>query len=602
MQPVLDNHNQMVASQQPQQQVFSSAGMANPNPLPNPNSLPPLPTNPSTAAPTAMTSTPIFGRPIGKAVPQGAEMPDVIDHSLQVLAYCVPSDKSLFDMPVTDPQVTQLRQQFEFYDSSTGQESPISSVENPQIVVSLLRLYLMCLPLPVVPPRYFFTFVRVAQCRHPQLRLSQFRILLNKIPPISKAVTLGICNFLHATELPPDYLANMFALYFFRESAQMPQSASPEVLLICRDIIAQAPYIGFQEQNPTFSPEDLVLCQQRPPADSYLIQAKTMFAFQQSNSFSANMLSFGVNEGFVLDEAFPNNWFAARRLTNGESGFIPGQFVDIVLIQPPRAPMPPVTAAAAPGAMVPLPMQTQVQTTPIPSNSGSPTPATPTPVVPAASAANTRTETVPAAPVVVVPEAPAGSSNRPTKTQNALEYKLVVVGAGGVGKSAMTIQFIQSRFIEQYDPTIEDTYRKQCVIDDIPCVLNILDTAGQEEYSAMRNQFMKLGQGFLLVFSMTSRITFEEVTNLHTQILQAKDDEHVPIILVGNKSDCPNHEVNAKEAEDLARNFGSKFIVTSAKTHMNIDEAFYDLVRSIRTLENKNPRKPILHRRICTLF
>jgi len=183
-----------------------------------------------------------------------------------------------------------------------------------------------------------------------------------------------------------------------------------------------------------------------------------------------------------------------------------------------------------------------------------------------------------------------------------LEYKLVVVGAGGVGKSAMTIQFIQARFIEQYDPTIEDTYRKQCVIDDIPCVLNILDTAGQEEYSAMRNQFMKQGQGFLLVFSMTSRITFEELTNLHTQILQAKDDEHVPIILVGNKSDCPNHEVNAKEAEDLARNFGSKFILTSAKTHMNIDEAFFDLVRTIRSTESAKPHKAASHKRLCTLL
>lgn len=46
------------------------------------------------------------------------------------------------------------------------------------------------------------------------------------------------------------------------------------------------------------------------------------------------------------------------------------------------------------------------------------------------------------------------------------QYKLVVVGGGGVGKSALTIQFIQSHFVQDYDPTIEDSYRKQCVIDD----------------------------------------------------------------------------------------------------------------------------------------
>jgi len=166
----------------------------------------------------------------------------------------------------------------------------------------------------------------------------------------------------------------------------------------------------------------------------------------------------------------------------------------------------------------------------------------------------------------------------------------------------MTIQFIQNRFIEQYDPTIEDTYRKQCVVDDIPCVLNILDTAGQEEYSAMRSQFMKQGQGFLLVFSMTSRITFDELANLHTQILQAKDKDSVPIIVAGNKSDCSKYEVTQKEAEDLARSFGSKFILTSAKTHTNIDEAFFELVRVVRSKESSNPRKQSSHRRLCTLL
>ena len=68
------------------------------------------------------------------------------------------------------------------------------------------------------------------------------------------------------------------------------------------------------------------------------------------------------------------------------------------------------------------------------------------------------------------------------------EYKLVVVGGGGVGKSALTIQLIQNHFVDEYDPTIEDSYRKQVTIDEEVCLLDILDTAGQEEYSAMRDQ------------------------------------------------------------------------------------------------------------------
>lgn len=57
-----------------------------------------------------------------------------------------------------------------------------------------------------------------------------------------------------------------------------------------------------------------------------------------------------------------------------------------------------------------------------------------------------------------------------------------LIGCLGVGKSALTIQFIQSHFVDEYDPTIEDSYRKQCVIDDEVALLDVLDTAGQEEY------------------------------------------------------------------------------------------------------------------------
>jgi GTPase KRas len=70
------------------------------------------------------------------------------------------------------------------------------------------------------------------------------------------------------------------------------------------------------------------------------------------------------------------------------------------------------------------------------------------------------------------------------------EYKIVIVGGGGVGKSALTIQFIQSQFVDEYDPTIEDSYRKQCDIDGQVSILDILDTAGQEEYSAMRGSLL----------------------------------------------------------------------------------------------------------------
>ena len=100
------------------------------------------------------------------------------------------------------------------------------------------------------------------------------------------------------------------------------------------------------------------------------------------------------------------------------------------------------------------------------------------------------------------------------------EYKLVIVGGGGVGKSALTIQLIQNHFIDEYDPTIEDSYRKQVTIDDETCLLDILDTAGQEEYSAMRDQYMRTGQGFICVYAVTSRSAFDEITSFREQILR----------------------------------------------------------------------------------
>ncbi|KAK6009436.1 Ras family protein, partial [Ostertagia ostertagi] len=74
------------------------------------------------------------------------------------------------------------------------------------------------------------------------------------------------------------------------------------------------------------------------------------------------------------------------------------------------------------------------------------------------------------------------------------EFKVVVLGSGGVGKSALTVQFVSSTFIEKYDPTIEDFYRKEIEVDGQPCVLEILDTAGTEQFSSMRDLYIKNGQ------------------------------------------------------------------------------------------------------------
>ncbi|KAK4104264.1 ras-domain-containing protein [Parathielavia hyrcaniae] len=180
-------------------------------------------------------------------------------------------------------------------------------------------------------------------------------------------------------------------------------------------------------------------------------------------------------------------------------------------------------------------------------------------------------------------------------------YKLVVLGDGGVGKTALTIQLCLQHFVETYDPTIEDSYRKQAVIDNQACMLEVLDTAGQEEYTALRDQWIRDGEGFILVYSISSRSSFSRIKRFHHQIQRVKESTAsspsypgspisaatlaapVPIMLVGNKSDrIAEREVSTQEGHALARELGCEFVEASAKNYINVDKAFYDVVRILR--------------------
>ncbi len=157
---------------------------------------------------------------------------------------------------------------------------------------------------------------------------------------------------------------------------------------------------------------------------------------------------------------------------------------------------------------------------------------------------------------------------------NLVTYKLVVVGDGGVGKSALTIQFFQKMFVEDYDPTIEDSYIQHTEIEGQWCILDVLDTAGQEEFSAMREQYMRKGDGFLLVYSVTDKASFHNIRQFHTLILRVKDKyvqvhfflfkidqflfcylcrETYPMILVANKVDLVHlRQVSQEQGKLLA--------------------------------------------------
>ncbi|KAF1356266.1 ras family-domain-containing protein [Delphinella strobiligena] len=188
-------------------------------------------------------------------------------------------------------------------------------------------------------------------------------------------------------------------------------------------------------------------------------------------------------------------------------------------------------------------------------------------------------------------------------------YKLVVLGDGGVGKTALTIQLCLNHFVETYDPTIEDSYRKQVQIDGQSCMLEVLDTAGQEEYVSLRDQWIRDGEGFVLVYSISSRASFQRIKKFYNQIQRVKESAATasptfpgsptlsvgaygpaPVMLVGNKCDrVTEREVSTQEGSTLARELGCEFVEASAKNCVNVEKAFYDVVRQLRRQRHNSP-------------
>lgn len=174
------------------------------------------------------------------------------------------------------------------------------------------------------------------------------------------------------------------------------------------------------------------------------------------------------------------------------------------------------------------------------------------------------------------------SSKSKNQTSLAL-HKVIMVGSGGVGKSALTLQFMYDEFVEDYEPTKADSYRKKVVLDGEDVQIDILDTAGQEDYAAIRDNYFRSGEGFLLVFSITEHESFTATSEFREQILRVKEEEAIPLLLVGNKSDLEERrKVSADEATAKAAEWGVQYVETSAKTRANVDKVFFDLMREVR--------------------
>ncbi|KAF5345664.1 hypothetical protein D9756_003199 [Leucocoprinus leucothites] len=164
------------------------------------------------------------------------------------------------------------------------------------------------------------------------------------------------------------------------------------------------------------------------------------------------------------------------------------------------------------------------------------------------------------------------------------QFNVVVLGAGGVGKSALTVRFIRDEFLENYDPTIEEEYRRPLMVDGELTSLEVLDTSGAEQFTSLHEVYIKSGRGFILVFSLTQETSLKEVDYLRKQIFRIKgNDATVPIVVAGTKLDLVNErEVQTNTIQSLASRWGLPFYETSAKRNWHVNDVFEDLVRQMR--------------------
>ncbi|KAF9534885.1 small GTPase superfamily [Crepidotus variabilis] len=157
--------------------------------------------------------------------------------------------------------------------------------------------------------------------------------------------------------------------------------------------------------------------------------------------------------------------------------------------------------------------------------------------------------------------------------------KIVVLGSRSVGKSSLIVQYIENHFNENYYPTIEHNVPKTIKLNGIEYDCEIIDTAGQDEFSIFNSKHAIGIHGYILVYSVASRNSFNMIQPLYDRIIDYRGTEDVPCVIVGSKTDLGasqlySRQIEASEGEKLAHQNHAAWIETSAKSNTNIGKVF----------------------------
>jgi len=163
-----------------------------------------------------------------------------------------------------------------------------------------------------------------------------------------------------------------------------------------------------------------------------------------------------------------------------------------------------------------------------------------------------------------------------------VEFKLMMLGDAGVGKTAILKRYCDDTFDAKWINTIGIDFKmKNIEIQDKRVRLQIWDTAGQEKFQALAHSFYRGAAGILLVYDITNSESYEHVEKWMNNISQHGSDD-VFVTLIGNKKDITNHrDVSIVKGETLAKQYEIPFYETSAKTNENITEAFTEIAEKV---------------------
>lgn len=183
-------------------------------------------------------------------------------------------------------------------------------------------------------------------------------------------------------------------------------------------------------------------------------------------------------------------------------------------------------------------------------------------------------------------------------------WMFTMLGAAAVGKSAITLRYVNNRYIKDYDPTIEDFYPKTVQVDGEPANLSILDTAGMEDYESLIDHWIDKKDAFILVFSVQLPETMQRLREFHDKILHRYEmnDQRSPVVVIAaNKIDVPDRYVSSEQAKQLAADLKVPLFEVSAQNNINIEEMFTYIIRELR--KKWAPAvKPPSRRKLCQLL